>query len=94
MKDKTDKAFGNVSRPYSKHTFKAALIMRQAMLLGGLLSNSEAWTHLTEINLAKLQLPDTLLHKTLVSTSGNPSKVFMYLELRVIPVKHVIMCKH
>ena len=50
VKDKTDKAFGNVSRiknalterPYGKHTFKAALIMRQAMLLGGLLSNSEA----------------------------------------------------
>ena len=101
VKDKTDKAFGNVSRiknalierPYGKHTFKAALIMRQAMLLGGLLSNSEAWTHLTEINLAKLQLPDTLLHKTLLSTSGNPSKVCMCLELGVIPVKYVIMGK-
>ena len=63
------------------------------MLLGGLLSNAEAWTHLTEVNLAKLQLPDTFLHKTLLSSSGNPSKVYMWLELGVIPVKYVIMEK-
>ena len=101
VKVRTDKAFGNVDRiknalserPYGKHSFKAALLMRQAMLLGGMLSNAEAWTHLTEVNLAKLQMPDTFLLKALLSSSGNPSKVFMCLELGVIPVRYVIMEK-
>ena len=34
-----------------------------------------------------------MLHRTLLSVSGNPSKVFMCLELGVIPVKYVIMEK-
>ena len=63
------------------------------MRLGGLLSNAETWTHLTEVNIAKLQMPDTMLQRALLSTSGNPSKVFMCLELGVIPVRYVIMAK-
>ena len=74
VKDRTDKAFGNVSRtnnalserPYGKHNFKATLLKRQAMLLGGLQKLG-------------LQLPHTFLHKTLLSPSGNPSKVKMCL---------------
>ena len=67
--------------------------MRQAVILGGLLSNAETWTHLTDVNIAKLQMPDTMLQRALLSTSGNPSKVFMCLELKVIPVRYVIMAK-
>ena len=101
IKDKTDKAVGNVSkiknalceRPYGRHSFKAALLMRQAMLLGGLLTNAESWNHLTEANITKLTMPDTMLQRFLLSTTGNPSKVFMCLELGVIPVKYVIITK-
>ena len=35
--------------------------MRQAMLLGGLLTNAESWNHLTEENITKLTMPDTML---------------------------------
>ena len=38
-------------------------------------------------------MPDTMLHRALLSTSGNPCRVFMCLELGVIPVKYVIMAK-
>ena len=74
----------NVSNPndyYGRHSFKAALLTRPAMLLdlGGMLSNvggmlSESWNHLTEANITKLTMPDTMLHRL---TSGNPRKVFM-----------------
>ena len=102
IKDKTDKAVGNVSkithalieRPYGKHSFNSALLMRQAMLLGGLLSNSETLPHLTESDISKLIMPDTLLHRALLFTSGNPSKVFICLELEIITVKYVQISKH
>ena len=59
IKSQTDKAFGNVTkirnalneRPYGKHSIKAALLMRQALLIGGLLTNAETWTNLTENNI-------------------------------------------
>ena len=67
--------------------------MREAILLGGLLPNAETWTNITEANIAKLTMPDTMLQRSLLSTSGNPSKVFMCLELGIIPVKFVLMKK-
>ena len=101
IKSRTDKAFGNVEkikntlieRPYGKYSFKAALLMREALLIGGLLSNSESWTNITESNILKLTQPDTMLHRALLSTTGNPSRVFMCLELGVIPVRYAIMKK-
>ena len=42
---------------------------------------------------SSVTLPDTQLQRRLLSVSGNPSRVFMCLELGVIPVKFVIMAK-
>ena len=101
IKDRTDKAVGNVNkivsslqeRPYGKHSYLAASLMRDAMLLGGMLSNSEAWINVTKADLTSLQKPDTFLQKELLSASGNPSNAFMSLELGFIPVKYIIMYK-
>ena len=48
--DKNNKSVGNVNkiisamneRPYGPHTFKTTLIMRQGLMLSGMLSNSKA----------------------------------------------------
>ena len=97
IKDKTEKAVGNVNRiitflnerPYGKQTFKAALLMRQGLMLSGMLTNAETWINSNEDNITKLTMPDTMLHRQLLSVSGNPSKVFMCLELEVIPVRYI-----
>ena len=99
--DKINKAVGNVSkiisaiseRPYGHHTYKAALLMLQGLMLSGMLTNSETWINITEADITKLTMPDTMLQRKLFASSGNPSKVFMSLELGVIPVKNVIMAK-
>ena len=96
-----DKCVGSVEkiitaineRPYGRHTYKAALLMRQGLMLGGMLSNSESWINLTEADIAKLTMPETLLQGRLLSVSGNSSKVFMSLELGIVPVKFVLMAK-
>ena len=67
--------------------------MREAMLIGSMLTNSETWINLTKQDIDKLQKPDTILQRKLLSESGNPSKVFMCLELGILPVKYVIMTK-
>ena len=77
--------------PYGRHSYKAAKLMREGMLLGSLLTNCESWINLTETDLTKLEQPDLMLQKKLLSISGNPCKAFMSLELGIIPVRFVIM---
>ena len=80
-------------RAYGKHTFKAAKLMREAILVSGLLTNAESWINLTKKNLEELEKPDIILLRKIISQSGNPAKCFMQLELGIIPVKYIIMQK-
>ena len=101
IKERTNKAHGNIDkivstlneRPYGKHFFKAAKLMREAILINGLLSNSESWINVSKKDLEDLERPDMLLQRKILTTTGNPSKCFIQLELGIIPVKFVIMQK-
>ena len=85
IKDKVNKAVGSVNRiicaiserPYGQHTFKAALLMRQGLMLSGMLTNSETWINILESDIPKLTMPDTMLQRLILASPGNPSKVFM-----------------
>ena len=66
-------------------------VMREALLIGPLLNNSETWINVTKEDINSFETPITMLLRKLLTKSGNPCKVFMYLALGVIPVKFVIM---
>ena len=99
IKEKTNKAIGIVTkistnlieRPYRKYNFKAAILMRESMLLGSMLNNAESWVNNNNTNLNNLGKPYTILHKLMMSAKESPSNVFMYLELGILPVQYVIM---
>ena len=103
IKEKTDRGVGIVhqillsiyERLYGKHTYKAAIIMREAMLIGSMLTNSESCINLTQqdLDFKRLQKPDTILQRKLLSESGNPSKVVILLELGILPVRYLILMK-
>ena len=101
IQDKINKAVGSINkiisaineRPYGRHTFKAALLMRQGLMLSSMLTNAETWINMLETDITKLTMPDTMLHRQILSSTGNPSKVFMSLELGVVPVRYVLMAK-
>ena len=101
IQDKINKAVGSVNkiisaineRPYGRHTFKAALLMRQGLMLSSMLTNAETWINISETDITKLTMPDTMLHRQILSSTGNPSKVFMSLELGVVPVRYALMAK-
>ena len=69
IKEKTNRAVGIVNkittslveRPYGKHTFSAAILMRESMLIGSILNNSEAWINLTKKDVVNLEKPDIML---------------------------------
>ena len=101
IKEKTNKAVGIankistalIERPYGRHHFKAAKLLRESLLIGSMLNNSESWINLTNSDLEALEKPDTITQRNILGNKGNPSKVFMCLELGIIPVKFVIMEK-
>ena len=101
IKEKNNKAVGIVKkistclyeRPYGRHTFRAAKLLREGLLLGSMLNNCESWVNITKCDLDNLEKPDTMVQRSILTNYGNPSKVFMSLELGVIPVKFVIMEK-
>ena len=101
IKEKHNRAIGIVNkissslyeRPYGRYTFRAAKLLREGLLLGSMLNNSESWVNITKSDLDTLEKPDTIVQRSILTEYGNPSKVFMCLELGVIPVKFVIIEK-
>ena len=99
IKEKTNRGVGIVKkiiaslieRPYGRHTFKAAKLMREGMLLGSMLTNAESWINMTKKDIEALEKPDTFLQRSILTKTGNPCKVFMYLELGILPIKYVII---
>ena len=81
IKAKANRAIGIVNkistslyeRPNGKSTFKAAILMRESLLLGSMLSNSESWINITKNYLDMLEKPDTMVQRSILSNYGNPS---------------------
>ena len=101
IKERYDKAIGNINkiestlkeRSYGKYYFKGYKLMREGLLLGGLLTNAESWINVTKNDLDTLEKPDVTLQRRIFSSSGNPCKTFMMLELAIVPVRFVISKK-
>ena len=82
MQDKINKAVGSVKRiisaindrPYGRHTFKAALLIKQGIMLSSMLTNSETWITILETDITKLTMPDTMLQRQIISSTKNPSR--------------------
>ena len=101
IKDKLNKATGNVNkiidsiteRPYGKHKYKAAKLMRDGMIVTSMLANAETWTNMLERDIEKLNKPDKMFLNKLLGEEGNPSLSFMYLEMGMVPLKYVLIGK-
>ena len=78
-------------RPFGKHYFQAFRLMRESILLGGMLTNAESWINITQKDIEELEKSDTILLKKVLESTA--SKVFMMLELGFVPVRYVLMKK-
>ena len=76
--------------PLGKHRVEVALKLREAMLINGMLFNSEAWHGLTATQIATLEKVDqSLLRQILNAHKGTPIE-FLYLETGCVPIKWII----
>ena len=51
----------------------------------------KTWFNITQDDLNTLDKRDTMLQRQLITKTGNPCKVFMCLELGVVPNRYMIV---
>ena len=67
--------------------------MRNVILVGSMLNNSEAWMYLTQKNIEDLEKPDKVLKEKLFESNASKYFLFFYLEFGILPAKYVILKK-
>ena len=75
------------------HYFKISKILREAMLINGILFSANAWYNVSEQNLRYLeQVDESLLCQILKAHSKTPLEA-LYLELGCLPIRFVLMAR-
>ena len=75
------------------HYFTVALVLRQAMLVSVLLSNSESWLRLSKEDMKKLESIDLLFLRKLLKTPISTPKPGLYLDSGCVPLHYIIKGK-
>ena len=76
--------------PLGKFKFEIGLKLRQAMLINGILFNSEAWHAVTEYELKMLEKVDEYLLRSLVDGHSKTPLEFLYLEAGALPIRFIL----
>ena len=76
--------------PLGKHTVEVALKLREAMLINGILYNSEVWHGVTHAQIVKLESVDEALLRSILKAHSKTPKEFLYLETGTIPLRWII----
>ena len=79
--------------PLGKYRMEIGLNLRQAMLINGILYNSEAWHDINERDIKRLEEVDEHLLRTLVHGHAKTPLEFLYLETGSIPIRYIIACR-
>ena len=101
VEERRDKGYGIVTEiiaildeiPLGRYKLEIGLKLRQAMLLNGILFNSESWHSVTETELRMLESVDEHLLRGLVKGHSKTPLEFLYLEVGAIPIRHLISCR-
>ena len=98
LKERIDKGYGIVNEivsileevPLGKYKILAGIKLREAMLLNGILFNSEVWYGLTEENIEKISSIDEYLLRCILRAPSKTPKETLYLETGCKPIKYII----
>ena len=76
--------------PFGKHKVEVALKLREAMLVNGILFNSEAWHGVTSAQIVKLEKVDEALLREILQAHSKTPTEFLYLETGTVPLRWII----
>ena len=82
-----------INTPGGKCHFQLAVIMRNAILISSILSCSEVWYGVKEIEYRMLEQTDEMLMKKILQCSSQIPLEMMYLELGLMPIRFLIVLR-
>ena len=79
--------------PLGKYRMEIGLQLRQAMLLNGMLYNSEVWHSISEEEIKMMEKVDEHLLRSLVKGHSKSPLEFLFLEAGATPIRFLISCR-
>ena len=76
--------------PFGKHRVEVGLKLREAMLINGMLFNSEAWHGVTNAQVATLEAVDLALLRGILNVPRGTPNHFLYLETGSLPIHWIL----
>ena len=64
--------------------------MRETKLCNGLPYNAEAWSHISDRDMVRLEQVDLSLVKGLIDARSKTVHIFVYLELGILKFRHIL----
>ena len=98
IENRNSRGYGAISQisailsevPLGKHKIQMGLHLRQAMLINGMLFNSEAWHCVNKIHVEMLEEVDTFFLRSLLKSHSKTSIIFLHLETATWPIRFII----
>ena len=75
---------------FGAHFFKIALLLRESLLLNGILTNSECWYGITDAEIQKLESLDITFFRNLFEVPNTVPTVGLYLETGSMSIQTII----
>ena len=72
------------------HYFEIALLLRESMLINGILTNAQIWYGLTESEIKSLETIDKIFLKSILKTKSSVCYEALFLELGILPLGIII----
>ena len=76
--------------PFGHRRIEVGLMLRDAMFVNGILTNSEAWHSISDQNIEDLEVMDRMLLRYILGAHSKIQTEFLYLETGATPLKQVI----
>ena len=76
--------------PLGTHRIEAGIVMRNGMLINGILTNSEVWNGLSENDYKELEVVDEYLLRGILESHYKVAKESLYLETGLLPIRYII----
>ena len=70
--------------------FEIAILLRESLLINGILFNSEVWYGVTKAQISDLEAVDKMLLRRILNTPISTPSEALYLELGVVPLSFIV----
>ena len=76
--------------PFGHRRVEVGLMLRDAMFVNGVLTNSEAWHSITKKNIEDLEVMDRSLIRYIIGAHAKTQNEFLYLEIGALNIEQTI----